>query len=141
MNPYDSPTTTCTNATISFVAVGVLTIGTVGLGFAAAVFCGFSCYLDIGGDSHDDLIAMLILFGVPLVAAAWIGIPAGVIHLRYRTKFAPIHASVYIVALTALIVSSLLSSPIIRWFSIFLICCATFIVLSIRTASRLQHGL
>ena len=115
-------------------------IGTFGLGTIAAILCGVSCYRDIAGDNNDDFMAILLVFGVPLPLFACIGIPAGMIHLRRKSKLSQIPTDVYIVALTALVGASLLENPINRWFSIFLICCLASIVASIRSAVRYQHA-
>ncbi|WP_145388465.1 hypothetical protein [Stieleria neptunia] len=139
MNPYGPPSATPPDNSVSLVAIGVLAVGTIGLGAIAAVLCGVSCYLDIRGDNDDDFMAILILFSVPVIVFACIGIPAGLYHLRRRSKLGQIPIAVYIVALTALIGASLLGDPIVRWFSIFLLCCMMSIVVSIRTATR-YHG-
>lgn len=141
MNPYGPPSTSTPVASISLVAVGILSAGTIGLGSVAAVLCGLSCYHDIAGNMNDDFVAILLMFGVPLLLFAYIGISAGMIHLRRKSKLDRIPTSVYIVAFTALVGASLLGNPLNRWFSIFLICCLASILASIRTAVRYQHAI
>ena len=134
------PCTTASGAPVSRVAVSILAVGTIGLGVIAAVVCGFACYHDIGGTNFDDFIAIALMHGVPLLLLSCIGIPAGMIHLRRRSILPQISSTVYIVALSAVAISSLWGSPIIRWFSLFLICCILSMVVAIRTASRYQHA-
>jgi asparagine N-glycosylation enzyme membrane subunit Stt3 len=140
MNPFEPPSTTTPVASVSLVSIGILTVGTIGLGSIAAVLCGISCYRDIRGDNDDDFMALLLMFSVPLIAFAYIGIAAGMFHLRRRSKLGQIPFAVYAVALTALVVASLSGNPIIRWLDIFLICCIVSIVLSIRTATRYERA-
>jgi uncharacterized membrane protein YfcA len=80
------------------------------------------------------------MHGVPLLLLSCIGIPAGMIHLRRRSILPQISSTVYVVALSAVAISSLSGDPLVRWFSIFLICCIVSMVVSIRTASRYQHA-
>ncbi|MEL6110018.1 MAG: hypothetical protein AAFU85_28735 [Planctomycetota bacterium] len=85
-------------------------------------------------------MAILLLFGVTLSFFACLGIPAGMIHLRRKSKLGRIPLSVYLVALASLVGASLLDDPLNRWFSIFLICCLASVVASIRVAVRYQHA-
>jgi hypothetical protein len=135
-----TPYTTPSGAPVSLVAVCILTGGTISLGVIAAVVCGFACYNDMGGTNFDDFIVISLMHGVPLLLLSCIGIPAGIIHLRCRSILPQISSTVYVVALSAVAISSLLVDPLVRWFSIFLICCIVSMVVSIRTASRYQHA-
>lgn len=134
------PCTTASGAPVSRVAVCTLTIGTIGLGVIAGVVCGLACYHDIGGNSFDDFIAISLMHVTLLLLVSCIGIPAGMIHLRRRLILPQISSTVYIVALAAVAISSLAGNPIIRWSSLFLICCIVSMVVAIRTASQYQHA-
>jgi len=134
------PSTTASGAPVSRVAVCILTGGVIGLGVISAGVCGFACYHDIGGANFDDFIAISLMCGAPLLLLSCIGIPAGMIHLRRRSILPQISSTVYVVILSAVAISSLCGNPIVRWFSIFLICCIVSMVASIRAASRHQHA-
>jgi peptidoglycan/LPS O-acetylase OafA/YrhL len=134
------PCTTASGAPVSRGAVCILTGGTICLGVIAAVVCGFAYYNNIGGTSFDDFIVISLMHGVPLLLLSCIGIPAGMLHLRRRSILPQISSTVYVVALSAVAISSLSGDPLVRWFSIFLICCIVSMVVSIRTASRYQHA-
>ena len=140
MNPYGPPSTSTPVVSISLVAIGILSAGTIGLSFIASVLCGFCCYLDIAGNMNDDFVAILLIFGAPLLLFTCVGIPAGMIQLRRKLKLDQISAFAYIVVLTALAGASLFENPLIRWFSISLICCLASIVVSIRSAVRYQQA-
>lgn len=115
-------------------------VGTFGFGALAAVLCGICCYVGIDGDSTGDTMAILILFAVPYLAFTWLGISAGMIHLRRRSKLSRIPLTAYLVAMAALIGTSLYGDPIVRWPSIFAICAIMSMIVAIRTAVRYQHG-
>lgn len=140
MNAHLPPCTSASGAPVSRAAVCILAVGTIGLGAIAAVFCGFACYHDIGGANFDDFMTLSLMHGVPLLFLSCIGIPAGMIHLRRRSVLPQISLSVYCAAFSAFAIASLCGNPIIRWFSIFLICCIVSMVVSIRTASKFQHA-
>ena len=140
MNIDLPPCTAASGAPLSLVAVCILTVGTIGLGAIAAVLCGFACYHDIGGTNYHDFMAISLLHGVPLLLLSCIGIPAGMIHLRRRSILPHISSTVYVAAFSAVAIASLCGNPIIRWFSLFLICCIVSMVVSIRIASRYQHA-
>ncbi|MFU7559404.1 hypothetical protein ACMFWY_12060 [Roseiconus sp. JC912] len=138
MNPYRPPSTSASGPCVSLGAIVILWAGNIGLGCLAAVLCGLSCYIDIAGNAKDDLVAVGIMFGVPFLFFACIGISAGMTQLRRGSKLDQVPTSVYVVALTALTGASLFGNSLLRWFSIFLICCFATMTLSIRLAIRYQ---
>ena len=141
MNPYEPPSTSTSVPSVSLVAIVILSAGTIGLVSIAAVLCGLCCYHEIAGNMDDDLVPVLLMFGVPVLLFSGIGIPAGMIHLRSKSKLERIPAAVYIVAITALVGASLLANPLTRWLSIFLVWCLASIVAGIRTAVRYERAI
>ena len=140
MYPYSPPSSTTPGASISMVAIGILTFGTIGLCSIAAVLCGVAFYEDCGFASWknnvENYMALSVLFGIPLIAVAYFGAYAGISHLRRRSKLSQIPMSIYVVTLTALVAAWLWGG----WFSIYLICCVIFVVVSSRSAIRYQHA-
>ncbi|MDM4019403.1 hypothetical protein [Roseiconus lacunae] len=139
MNPYAPPSQNGSPASVSVVAIGILTISIFSLGLISSLLCGISFYLDIQGANNDDLMATVLTFGCPLIGMACIGISAGMIHLRRNSNLPRIPLAAYIVAAGALIVLSIWEPPIVRWLSISLVCHAMAVAISIRTALGCQR--
>ena len=85
------PCTITSDAPVSRIAVCILAGGTIGLGVIAAVVCGFACYNDIGGTDFDDIIAISLMHGGPLLLrnySAACGIGGMIPVLAYDSKAA-----------------------------------------------------
>lgn len=128
----DSPLSSDVNAVWRFA------LGNIGLCLSVAIPCGAFCYYEIDGNSADDIFAVFIGFGIPCIGFMWIGISAGLIHLRKRFQLSPIPAGLHVVVVFSLIGSMFWSNPIMRWWSVILIGSFISITVAIRTLLQYQ---